>query len=387
MANVSRLQHGRRGVLDAATCGDPARVAAHLYVGSTVISRDVNLLRAIGITHVLNTGGTSNWAGSRLGLSLMQRDIADEHGWPLAPHLDETFEFIDSARTSGGACFVCSDRGVSRCAAIAAYYLMRSERLAFSDALHEVIEVRSCCCPNASFVTELDALSSQFEKKALGAAQPGQSVRSRASTQLPLLHDAARRARELARMPESNTRWRVGVDAKQGHVVHVGIGRQGFTEAVGARTGSLTPRAGMFATQQMSGRAKREELEAQRARKAARDMERHLTSRWEQEQREQQEAEAKRRAASPRAPLPPGVRSKPTTVLGGMYASQSSRSGMAQQSSSPRGLVAAGCAIGSCRGCLCQICFLNDTPARARSARIKKEIDIHPDIKFSTFAG
>ena len=387
MANVSRLKHGRRGVLDAASCGDPARVAPHLYVGTTLISRDVNLLRAIGITHVLNAGGTSDWAGSRLGLSLMQRDLADEPGWPLQPHLDATFAFIDSARTSGGACFVCSDLGISRCAAIAAYYLMRSESMAFSDSLHEVIEVRACCCPNASFVKELNALSSQFEKKGRGAAQPGQSARSRASTQLPLLSDAARRARELARMPESNTRWRVGVDAKQGHVVRLGIGRQGFTDAVVNRTGSRTPRAAMFATQQMSGRAKRQELEAQRARKETRDMERHLASRYEQEQ--QAEVEAKRRAMSPRAPLPPGVRSKPMTVLGGMYASQSSRSPRGWGSSSPRNnnAVAAGCTIGSDRGCLCQICFINDTPARARSARIKKEVDIHPDINFSSFAG
>eukprot|EP01043_Picozoa_sp_COSAG02_P096450 COSAG02_NODE_32743_length_511_cov_1.050971_1_plen_98_part_10 len=97
---ISRMKHGRRGHLDAATCGDPARVTPHLLVGTTLISRDVNLLRAIGITHVLNAGGTSNWAGSRLGLELMQRDIADEPGWPLAPHLQETFEFIEQARVS-----------------------------------------------------------------------------------------------------------------------------------------------------------------------------------------------------------------------------------------------------------------------------------------------
>jgi hypothetical protein len=249
-----------------------------------------------------------------------------------------------------------------------------------------VIEVRSCCCPNASFVTELNALSSQFERQGPGAPQPGQSARSRASTQLPLLNDAARRARELARMPDSNTRWRVGVDAKQGHVVRVGIGRQGFTDAVSSRTGSRTPRVGMFATQQMSGRRKQTELELQRARKEARDMERHLTARWEQEQRKERNAQANRRAASPRAPLPPGVRSKPS-VLGGIYARQSSVSLMGQDSGTPRSLVAVGCTIGSDRGCLCQICFINDRPARARSARIKKEIDVHPDIAFSSFTG
>jgi hypothetical protein len=373
---ISRMQHGRRGHLDAATCGDPARVAPHLYVGTTLISRDVNLLRAIGITHVLNAGGTSNWAGSRLGLELMQRDIADESGWPLAPHLQETFEFIERARASGGACLVCSERGISRCSAVAAYYLMRSEKLSYPDAMSEIIDVRSCCCPNSGFVSELNALSPEFEQKITPRSR--RAKRGAAPAQLPLLSEAARRARDARGLRgDAGTRWRVGIDPQQGHVVRVGIESDGFRSGSGvASTQSRVEALGA-----LFGTRKQADLEAQRRRREAREIEQLLEQQWEQEQRQQKErAEAMQRVGSPRS------RTAGSRVnLGGMYVPPASPR---QRGSSSARSLAAGCTIGSHRGCLCQICFINDTTARARSARITQQMDIHPDLAaLSSFSG
>lgn len=375
---ISRMKHGRRGHLDAATCGDPARVASHLFVGTTLIARDVNLLRAIGITHVLNAGGTSNWMGTRLGLELMQRDLADEPGWALAPHLQETYAFIDRARASGGACLVCSDRGISRCGAIAAYYLMRSEKISYTDAMSEIIEVRSCCCPNSGFVSELNALSDVFEQKVPAAPSSRRTKRDAAPAHLPLLSEAARRAHHARSLRgDSTTRWRVGIDPKLGHVVRVGIESDGFRSGSGVAPMMMPIRGGALGTLGTSrGRA---DLEAQRRRKEAREMEQLLTEHWEQEQRQQQQkAKAMQRSGSPRNGA--GGRE----VLGGMYTPASPR---LRGISSARGL-AAGCTIGSHRGCLCQICFMNDATARARSARLKNEVDIHPDLAaLSSFSG
>lgn len=375
---ISRMKHGRRGHLDAATCGDPARVAQHLFVGTTLISRDVNLLRALGITHVLNAGGTSNWAGSRLGLELMQRDIADEPaGWPLAPHLQEAFQFIERARTSGGACLVCSDRGISRCSAVAAYYLMRSENMSFSDAMGEIIDVRSCCCPNSGFVTELNALSNQFEQK-VSAPGSQHAERSSAPARLPLLSEAARRARDSRSLRgDASTRWRVAIDSEQGHVVHVGIESDGFKS--GSGTGA-TPRNGDTLSA-LTASPRRANLEAQRGRKEARDIERLLAEQWEKEQRQQQEqAEAMQRIEDSRT-----ASADCRVSLGGFYLPLVSP--RQRGDGGARGL-AGGCTTGSHRGCLCQICFMNDATARARSARIKKQMDIHPDLaELSSFSG
>ena len=348
MAARSRMRHGRRGHADAHTCGDPARVLPHLYIGTTLTSRDVNLLRAVGITHLLNAGGTSNWAGSRLGLTLMQRDIADEVDCPLAPHLQPTFDFIEQARASSGACFVCSDRGISRCSAIAAYYLMRCERLSFTDAQAEIAEVRSCCCPNSGFVRELNALSPKFAESG-GRSPRGsgllRSPRGQGARQpLPLLSDAARRARHARSSRNSETQWRVAIDPQQGHVVRVGIGRKGG--------GQESPRG--------SSQWRRDAAALTRNREAEK-MEQALTEQWAQ-----QDAETERR--------PRIFASQPGALYRGPL--------MPRQS--PRGL-AAGCTIGSNQGCLCQICFLNDTQQRARSARIKAQLDLPAEMQTSSF--
>ena len=365
------MKHGRRG-LDGATNGDPARVAPHLFVGTTLISRDVNLLRAIGITHVLNAAGMSDWTGSRLGLTLMQRNIADESDQPLAPHLQKTFDFIEQARASGGACFVCSDRGVSRSSAIAAYYLMRSEKMSFTDAMSEIIDVRACCCPNSGFVTELNALSDSFEQPRTTSRRAGLRGTASPPTQLPLLSDAARRARDARSLRgDAGTRWRVGIDPKQGHVVRVGIETQGFRAGGGStpRGGGGGGGGGTQAAWGGGSSPRRDAMEQQRRRKEAREMEELLAAQWEQEQAQAQAQAQARRLGSPRDTAAGGS-------FGGLFLPPSPRQ---RGSSGPRGL-ATGCTIGSHRGCLCQICFINDKPARARSARIKAEMAIHPDL-------
>ena len=250
---------------------------------------------------------------------------------------------------------------------------MRSQKLSYPDAMSEIIDVRSCCCPNSGFVLELNALSAEFEQKA--TPQSRRAKRGAAPAHLPVLSDAARRARDSRSLRgDAGTRWRVGIDPQQGHVVRVGIESDGFRSGHGV--GSTQTRG-----EALFGVRRQVDVEAQRRRKEAREMEQLLEQQWEQQQRQQQQrAEAMQRAGSPR-----NRAAGSTLGLGGMYVPPASPR---QRGSSSACSLAAGCTIGSHRGCLCQICFINDTAARARSARIMQQMDIHPDLAaLSSFSG
>eukprot|EP01043_Picozoa_sp_COSAG02_P130404 COSAG02_NODE_68072_length_251_cov_0.927632_1_plen_83_part_11 len=83
---------------------------------------------------------------------------------------------------------------------------MRSEKLSYPDAMSEIIDVRSCCCPNSGFVSELNALSAEFEQKATPRSQ--RAKRDAAPARLPLLSEAARRARNARSLRgDAGTRW------------------------------------------------------------------------------------------------------------------------------------------------------------------------------------
>eukprot|EP01047_Picozoa_sp_COSAG01_P064574 COSAG01_NODE_8571_length_2736_cov_1.293895_1_plen_220_part_00 len=151
----------------------PAQISEHLFVASTdaLSHQQAPLLRSLSITHILHAAGTTNWTGARQGLQLMQRDITDDPGCDLSPHLQETYAFIEAAREAGGRCLVCSERGISRCASVAAHYLMRAEKLTCKAALERVLRARESCCPNGGFVAQLERAGRELARARAAAEQ------------------------------------------------------------------------------------------------------------------------------------------------------------------------------------------------------------------------
>lgn len=67
---------------------------------------------------------------------------------------DEAFKFIDEGRKSGCVLVHCN-AGISRAASIIIGYLMKTEKMSFSDGFWYVKGKRPVVHPNAGFVDQL----------------------------------------------------------------------------------------------------------------------------------------------------------------------------------------------------------------------------------------
>ena len=84
-------------------------------------------------------------------------ELDDSAEAPLIPALDQVEKILDEELARGHSCLVHCLAGRSRSAAIVIGYLMRNERLSFSQALQEVQRLRPVASPNGGFRRQLGA--------------------------------------------------------------------------------------------------------------------------------------------------------------------------------------------------------------------------------------
>ncbi|KAJ2695371.1 tyrosine/serine/threonine protein phosphatase [Coemansia sp. RSA 1285] len=173
----------------------PQLIMPYLYLGSEANAANDQMLRVLGISHVLNVarevnGPTSNNNNS---IAAMMRHHQTNNGnsgsaaesaktnpqpaankdgredgelcykhyrWDhnesdLARHFNECFAFIDSARTRHQGVLVHCQLGVSRSASLVIAYVMRTMRMQFG-ASYEYVRLRApCISPNLSLISQL----------------------------------------------------------------------------------------------------------------------------------------------------------------------------------------------------------------------------------------
>jgi len=132
-------------------------IRPRLWLGSVDAAQDWQQLQECGITHVLTCGRgleTQLPAGiQRLGtLSIDDLDEVD-----ILEHLPRCSDLIGNTlkQDSTYNVLVHCAAGASRSASIVIAYIMREERLSFTDAYHSVASIRSVVQPNASFTRQL----------------------------------------------------------------------------------------------------------------------------------------------------------------------------------------------------------------------------------------
>ncbi len=132
-----------------------------VFISNFFGAKKGELLRAAGITHVLNVTwdlpfARGDWACHRVA-------FADNTGVTLP--LDECFAFLDSALASSDSARVllhCA-AGSSRSGAIAVAWVMRLRRVCYAQALAELQKMRPVVLPNPGFAEQLVA----FERRLL----------------------------------------------------------------------------------------------------------------------------------------------------------------------------------------------------------------------------
>eukprot|EP00287_Rhodomonas_sp_CCMP768_P005329 CAMPEP_0196718644 /NCGR_PEP_ID=MMETSP1091-20130531/1801_1 /TAXON_ID=302021 /ORGANISM="Rhodomonas sp., Strain CCMP768" /LENGTH=257 /DNA_ID=CAMNT_0042059361 /DNA_START=28 /DNA_END=801 /DNA_ORIENTATION=+ len=119
----------------------PVQVCDRVYVSDCRAIRDVERLKELGITHVLNVGGReaakvdpSKYA--EVGIAYHMIEAEDEEDYPiLQSHLTEAREFIASARQAGGSCVVHCVGGINRSCCIVTAEKMLTERVTLLEAV------------------------------------------------------------------------------------------------------------------------------------------------------------------------------------------------------------------------------------------------------------
>ncbi|CAG9322140.1 unnamed protein product [Blepharisma stoltei] len=126
-----------------------------LYVGSDRVARDLNLLKANGITHIINCAGNvckNYYPDDFAYLTFFLKDSKTE---PIESVFYPTIEFIDNALQSGGKVYVHCMQGVSRSVSVCLAYIIFKRKRPYDLVIKEAKQKRGVCSPNVSFEIQL----------------------------------------------------------------------------------------------------------------------------------------------------------------------------------------------------------------------------------------
>lgn len=141
-------------------------VTRGVYVGSVGAAKDVDALRALGVTHVLTVCGGLPRDGFYPDDFVYETcAVNDTPDAAIDAHFDRCYDFIRDALARGGKVLVHCFRGKSRSATICAMYMMRARGVRLDDAMAAIRAVRPCAQPNSGFVRALRALERALDAR------------------------------------------------------------------------------------------------------------------------------------------------------------------------------------------------------------------------------
>jgi len=131
----------------------PDKIIDSIYLGKSNSARNLNILREIGITHILMVGYDLE-AVFPNDFIYKSIEIDDKECSNIESFFEEAFEFIDNNnvnRNENKKVLVHCHAGVSRSATIVIAYLMKKFNMNFEDAMKKCKEGRNCINPNKGF--------------------------------------------------------------------------------------------------------------------------------------------------------------------------------------------------------------------------------------------
>nr|XP_018911383.1 PREDICTED: dual specificity protein phosphatase 10-like isoform X2 [Bemisia tabaci] len=140
-----------------------SRVLPHLYLGNQRDAENLDVLRNLGISRVLNVTSELPGYHEERGILYKHLPAADSSHQNLKQYFEEAFHFIEEARQSGGSVLVHCQAGISRSPTIAIAYMMKHRRLSLIEAYKEVKNARTIISPNFNFMGQLFELEQSLK--------------------------------------------------------------------------------------------------------------------------------------------------------------------------------------------------------------------------------
>ncbi|KAL6069899.1 tyrosine protein phosphatase yvh1 [Balamuthia mandrillaris] len=148
-----------------------------LWVGNDIHGSDVNVLRSLGITRVVNvterqhelTGKSKEQQETEEGQEATEAEFVvcflpakDHPTFPLEQHFAKALAFIEEAQRNSLRVLVHCAEGVSRSVTIATAYLMQSQQWTLRESILHVMQRRHEANPNNGFMRQLSAFEQQL---------------------------------------------------------------------------------------------------------------------------------------------------------------------------------------------------------------------------------
>ncbi|CAI4232360.1 unnamed protein product [Auanema sp. JU1783] len=125
-----------------------------LFLGSQDAARELEQLKKLKITHVLNVAtGIPNFFPNEFTYKLIE--AFDLPSMRLIDYFDEAAEYIQRAINAGGKVFVHCNAGISRSSTLVLAYMMKVRGFKLEAALEAVRKNRKIAKPNPGFMQQL----------------------------------------------------------------------------------------------------------------------------------------------------------------------------------------------------------------------------------------
>jgi len=137
------------------------KILDHLYLGDFEDATDLKELEKHGITHILNTVHDyyencktgAEFYGDQYKYHGFTSD--DDERYPIMNHFKESYDFIESARSTNGKCLIHCMAGINRSGCLAtAYYMLHKNTGPISAAQH-IFDSRGMLLSNSGFIERL----------------------------------------------------------------------------------------------------------------------------------------------------------------------------------------------------------------------------------------
>ncbi|KAK9828564.1 hypothetical protein WJX72_000780 [[Myrmecia] bisecta] len=132
-----------------------SEVADGLFLGSDAVARNREILRASGVTHVINCVGFLFPCYFKDELTYMTLFLQDTPAEDVTAVLYDVFNFIEAARKVNGRVLVHCSQGVSRSATLVISYLMWRLDQPYDETFQAVKAIRGVANPNIGFTCQL----------------------------------------------------------------------------------------------------------------------------------------------------------------------------------------------------------------------------------------
>lgn len=140
------------------------KIKSNLYLGNCKNAHDIEGLKKVGITHILNCAREIQPKGEDQEFVYKQLDLVDKSHQDILHVMDEALKFMFDATKKGGKLFVHCQQGVSRSASFCCAFFMKRDGITLDAALAILCCKRHIVQPNSGFLRQLREFEVEIKK-------------------------------------------------------------------------------------------------------------------------------------------------------------------------------------------------------------------------------